>query len=260
MTYDLLIFTNNPEAYAPIRIKQELEKRNRSCMIIKYGDEIPDAKHIFFRDFGESGKQKDLIQKLNSPKVINFESFKNWPTLDKILQYQEFKKAGIPVVETSSTYTNLKFPFIAKVSDSSQGRGVRKIISKEDLQDFIKDNFGKSILYQPFLTVGSDLRVIVLDGKVLGAMKRTAQKGEYLTNFSRGGSVVSYNIESDREASDIAEKVARQFKLDYCGIDLMQNGEGKWKVLEVNRACQFKGFELATGINVAIEIVEFLKL
>jgi len=260
MTYDLLIFTNNPKAYAPIRIKQELEKRNRSCMIIKYGDEIPNAKRIFFRDFGESGKQKDLIQKLNSPKVINFESFKKWPTLDKILQYKEFKKAKIPVVETSTTYKDLDFPFIAKVSDSSQGRGVKKINNKKELDEFIKNNSGNNILYQPFLHAGQDLRVIVLDGKVLGAMKRTAQKGEYLTNFSRGGKVDCYDIFNDLSALNIAKKVAKHFKLDYCGVDLMKSDDGKWKVLEVNRACQFKGFELATGINVASEIADYLNL
>jgi glutathione synthase/RimK-type ligase-like ATP-grasp enzyme len=46
--------------------------------------------------------------------------------------------------------------------------------------------------------------------------------------------------------------------LDYGGIDLMKNNKNEWVVLEVNRACQFEGFESATGINVASRIVDYL--
>ena len=255
MTYDLLIFTNNPKAYAPTRIKEELEKINLTCAIVTYGEAVPDSKRIFFRDFGESGKYADLIQKLNSPKVINFESFKKWPTLDKIKQYKEFKKAGIPAIETSLTPRST-FPFIAKLSASSQGRGVEKITSKKSLNEFLKIHTGENILFQPFLTAGEDLRIIVLGDKVLGAMKRTAIKGEYLTNYSRGGKVENFEVKKDLK--ELAEKTAKCFKLDYCGVDLMKGNDGEWKVLEVNRACQFKGFEFSTGINVARQLVDYL--
>jgi glutathione synthase/RimK-type ligase-like ATP-grasp enzyme len=63
--------------------------------------------------------------------------------------------------------------------------------------------------------------------------------------------------ESDRE---IAEKVAKVCELDYCGVDIMKDNEGRSYVLEVNRQCQFQGFEKSTGINVARLVVEmFLK-
>jgi glutathione synthase/RimK-type ligase-like ATP-grasp enzyme len=38
----------------------------------------------------------------------------------------------------------------------------------------------------------------------------------------------------------------------------MKNEEGRWVVLEINRACQFEGFEKSTAINVAGRIVEYL--
>ena len=53
---------------------------------------------------------------------------------------------------------------------------------------------------------------------------------------------------------------AKIFKLDYCGIDLMKNEDGDWIVLEVNRACQFEGFEKSTGINVASKVVDCLAI
>ncbi|HTK03851.1 MAG TPA: ATP-grasp domain-containing protein [Alphaproteobacteria bacterium] len=260
MTYDLVIVTTSPKAYAPQRIKEELTKKNLSCKVLKYEDDIPNAKHIFFRSFGENGKYVDLIKKLNSPKVINYKSFKIWPKLDKLTQYLELQKAKIPVVETSLAPRN-DFPFIAKVSSSSQGRGVEKITNDEDLKNFVKKHAGEKvfsgkILFQPFLTAGEDLRIIVIKNKVLGAMKRIARKGKYLTNFSQGGRVENFKLNND--IVSIALAAASHFKLDYCGVDLMQDNGGNWKVLEVNRACQFKGFEKATNINIANLVIEYL--
>jgi glutathione synthase/RimK-type ligase-like ATP-grasp enzyme len=63
--------------------------------------------------------------------------------------------------------------------------------------------------------------------------------------------------DKDRE---IAEKVAKVCGLDYCGVDIMKDNDGNSFVLEVNRQCQFQGFEKSTGINVAKSVVEmFLK-
>ena len=63
--------------------------------------------------------------------------------------------------------------------------------------------------------------------------------------------------DNDRE---LAEKVARVCGLDYCGVDIMKDEKGNNYILEVNRQCQFQGFEKSTGINVAKKVVEmFLK-
>ncbi|KKP47914.1 MAG: Alpha-L-glutamate ligase, RimK family [Candidatus Woesebacteria bacterium GW2011_GWA1_33_30] len=97
-----------------------------------------------------------------------------------------------------------------------------------------------------FQKAGFDLRVIVIDSKVVGIMKRTPRSGEFLSNFSKR--IIIGNI---------AVETARRFKLDYVGVDIMLGNGNKWKVLEVNRACQFKGFEKALKINVAKEVTEF---
>jgi ribosomal protein S6--L-glutamate ligase len=113
-------------------------------------------------------------------------------------------------------------------------------------------------LWQKCLPTRWDLRIIVLDGKAIGAMKRSAVGDEFRSNFSLGGNVEYWDLSKiDRE---IAEKVARVCGLDYCGVDIMKNEEGDSFVLEVNRQCQFQGFEKSTGINVAKLVVEmFLK-
>ena len=81
-------------------------------------------------------------------------------------------------------------------------------------------------------------------------MKRTPREGEFLSNFSQGGSVSDYRVKDENIIKKIAIKTAKHFKLSYVGVDLMKGNDGKWKVLEINRACQFKGFEKATGMNV----------
>ena len=115
-------------------------------------------------------------------------------------------------------------------------------------------------MVQEFQTSGFDLRVIVLGGGVLGIMKRTPREGEFLSNFSQGGSVEQLIINNEELIiiKQIAIKTAGHFKLDYVGVDLMLNNKKEWVVLEVNRACQFKGFEQATGVNIASKVVKFL--
>ena len=87
-------------------------------------------------------------------------------------------------------------------------------------------------------------------------MKRTAAPGKVVTNFSQGGSVVAGKI-SEKEES-LALAAAKMFSLDYVGVDIMRDGYGNSYILEVNRSCQFEGFEKATGVNVAEKIIKFL--
>ena len=136
---------------------------------------------------------------------------------------------------------------------------MRKFDNFKELRRFVRKINEKNLgmfLWQKCLPTKWDIRVIVLGGKVLGSMKRSAAGDEFRSNFSLGGSVEPWNLsESDKI---LAEKVARVCGLDYCGVDIMKNDEGESFILEVNRQCQFKGFEQSTGINVAKSVVELI--
>ncbi|MFI5241359.1 MAG: RimK family alpha-L-glutamate ligase, partial [Microgenomates group bacterium] len=208
--------------------------------------------------------------KSKGSKLLNEASFEKWPSLDKTTQYINLASAGIPVAESFSfssqeellKWSENSYPFIAKDIIGSSGVGVFKISDNSDLLALLEtfnSNFKiKKLLFQKFLPKAEDLRVVVLGGKILGAMKRIAPPGNFLSNYSQGGIVEAYKIDEDLEASSMALSASKLFKLDYGGIDLMKNKEGKWVVLEVNRACQFEGFEKSTGINVAREIIDYL--
>ena len=221
--------------------------------------------------------------------------------MGKISQHAVFVEAGIPIVPTAIFYTkkqvlnsplspsldregdgDLGYPVIVKHERGYQGKSVRKFNNWEEVERWLNKIDEKNLgmyLWQKFLPGGWDLRVIVLDGKALGAMKRSARGDEFRSNYSLGGAVEKWEL--SEEDTKLAEKVAKVCGLDYCGVDIMKGPKspsptnvgvspfeerGSYKeenyesyVLEVNRQCQFKGFEEATGINVAKAVVEMMR-
>ena len=290
---DIILFTNGPGAYAPKRMAEESEKLKLNLRVIKYKDinivynssgielysndeKMPVAKGVFLRGIGEDSIYNPIRTaiirwfKSRGTKIINERSIDKWPSMDKTTQYINLAGAGIPVVDSFSfssvdelkKWSAVSYPYIAKDVIGSSGEGVFKISGDTDLTKLLEkfsSNYKiKGLLFQKFLPDARDLRVIVLGGKIVGAMKRTAVPGNFLSNYSQGGLVESYKIDDDHEASIITLNTSKLFKLDYGGIDLMKNEKGNWVVLEVNRACQFEGFEKSTAINVALKITDFL--
>ena len=287
---DLIIFSKDPKWYAPARFFEEAEKAGLKTLAVPYssltfhietdrskvfyqGEELPKAKMALFRSAGGDGfyiPQRDyLLEKLGKEGtyILNEKTYRRWSRLDKITQHFEFQLGNLPFVESLNfcsseelLNTHPDFPFILKHNLSSQGRDVHKITSDEQLKELIPSRYSaRTTLVQPFLKAGEDLRVIVLGGKAIGAMRRRAQEGHYLTNFSVGGIVEAYDLTKDmKRAREIAEETANYFDTEYVGVDLMSDENGDWKLLEINRACQFEGFEKSTGINVAKEVVSYL--
>jgi len=231
---------------------------------------------VWFRVAGtKSGKYvlgRNMLIKIleNEVVCINHQGYLRWQRMGKILQHSVFVREGVPVIPTKIFYTpeqvlagnlgeDFSWPIIAKHEKGFQGRSVRKFESKEELDSFVKRMDEKNIgmfLWQKYLPTRWDIRVVVLGGKVLGAMRRSATGDEFRSNYSLGGKVEKWEL--SEEDKRLAEKVARVCGLDYCGVDIMKDEAGKSYVLEVNRQCQFKGFEESTGINVARKVVEVI--
>ncbi len=261
---DLLIFTQYPKTYGPTRFRGEAEKMGLSCKIksYKYTDlnDLPEAKYVIFREPTASKNIYEFRDKIlnfyvkNCSFVLNKNSYSKWSILDKKTQSLEFKKGGIPTISEINPEAS-RYPFIVKNKLGSHGSHVFKINNQNDLDIVLKNYKKEDLIFQEFQTSGFDLRVIVLGGRVLGIMKRTPREGEFLSNYSQGGFVSKYEGNGIPEIEAIAIKTAKRFELDYVGVDLMMGNDGEWNVLEVNRACQFKGFEQATGVNVASNVL-----
>jgi RimK family alpha-L-glutamate ligase len=238
-----------------------------------------NTKGVWFRVAGTiSGKYVEgrnlLIRRLkNEVFCDNAAGYLNWPRMGKVAQHGVFVEHGVPVVPTRIFYTKeqmekikagekfgeWKFPIISKHDRGYQGKSVRKFESWKEVEKWLKKVDEADLgmyLWQTCLPTRWDIRVVIVGGKAVGAMKRSACGKEFRSNFSLGGAVEKWDLEeNDRR---IAEKVAEVCGLDYCGVDIMKDNEGESYVLEVNRQCQFQGFEKATGINVARLVVEML--
>jgi len=257
---------------------------NGKTRVFVKGEEINEENTLglWFRVAGtRSGKYTEarnlVIRLLHGQNIlaVNHEGYLNWTRMGKISQHGVFLENDIPIIPTKIFYTkeqvleskigdDFGWPVIAKHEKGFQGKSVRKFEEFKELKHFVKRINEKNVgmfLWQKYLPTKWDLRIIVLNGQAIGAMKRSAVGDEFRSNFSLGGDVEVWNLsEKDKQ---IAEKVAKVCGLDYCGVDIMKDSmeqNSNSYVLEVNRQCQFQGFEKSTGINVAKLVVEmFLK-
>lgn len=288
---DLAIFARYQSAYAGNRLYDEALKATLSAELFLYRDvaatiendaveltikgEVVMPRAVIFRSPGnDSGFRQQLtsareVLASRGAYILNNGILSHQNKVNsKLAQHLSFAQYGIPHVMTKNFgsrrealewFKEYGKPVVVKPIFGSHGDNVTKIASIEDLRAYLNNRHIRELLFQEVLTAGEDLRVIVLNGIPLGAMRRIPKKNAFVSNFSAGGSVENYDLTADPEAYDLATKIAKDFEFEYVGIDLMRGNDGKWVCLETNSACQFEGFEKATGVNVAKSVVEYVK-
>jgi ribosomal protein S6--L-glutamate ligase len=143
-------------------------------------------------------------------------------------------------------------PLIIKLLESTQGKGVVLAETKKAAQSVIDAFRGlrANFLVQHFVreAAGEDIRCLVVDGRVVASMKRTAGGDDFRSNLHRGGTAQAVRI--SKEERETAVRAARVFGLGLAGVDLLRGHDGP-KVLEVNSSPGLQGIEEATGKNIA---------
>ena len=151
-------------------------------------------------------------------------------------------------------------PLVIKLLEGTQGIGVVLAETKKAASSVIEAFFGlgNNILIQEFIkeAKGTDIRVLVVDGKVVGAMKRVAKEGEFRSNLHRGGTAEL--IKLSKAERETALKASRELGLTVCGVDMLPSDRGPL-VLEVNSSPGLEGIEKATEKDIASKIIEFLE-
>jgi ribosomal protein S6--L-glutamate ligase len=166
---------------------------------------------------------------------------------NKIKQTALFVMLGIPHPRTKVYYgerqkksilSDFSFPFVAKVPRySSGGKGVYLIRDEKDLAEYCKR---KKIVYiQEYLKVDRDLRVVLINYRVVHAYWRIARTGNYRSNVSQGAKISFDGI--PKEALDFSRKVTKLCKFDDVGLDVCKY-RGTCYVLEANMLYGQKGF------------------
>lgn len=178
-------------------------------------------------------------------------------TIPGLLCYQEDAslEAAMPRVELVEQ--KIGYPCVIKECYGSLGKGVYRADNREELLIVLEKVKCKPHLFQKMITgsIGTDVRVIVIGGKVVAAMQRISDT-DFRSNIELGGRAIPYELpESFRET---AERTAGILKLDYCGIDLLFGAHGEPLVCEVNSNAFFGGIESVTGINVAAAYARYM--
>jgi ribosomal protein S6--L-glutamate ligase len=150
------------------------------------------------------------------------------------------------------------FPVILKLLSGTQGVGVMIADNMRTIEATVDAlwSLGQDILIQECIqeSVGRDVRVIVVGGRIVAAMRRMARIGEFRSNIHRGGVGVPVKLDSAYQRTAI--QAAKIVGLDVAGVDLLEAHQGP-KVIEVNSSPGLEGIEAATKINVAREILDF---
>ncbi|MBU2950625.1 30S ribosomal protein S6--L-glutamate ligase [Tamlana agarivorans] len=189
---------------------------------------------------------------------------------DKLRSLQRLSKAGIGMPKT--VFTNYSrdveeviehvggTPVIIKLLEGTQGLGVVLAETKSAAESVLEafNGLQARVIVQEFIKEagGADLRALVVDGQVVGAMKRQGKEGEFRSNLHRGGSANIIKLSHDE--LKLAMSAADALKLPVCGVDMLQSSRGPL-LLEVNSTPGLEGIEKATGRNIAKSIITFIE-
>ena len=191
---------------------------------------------------------------------------------DKLYTQQILGQSNLPVPKTllvkhpidiDFVERNIGFPAIVKTLSGSFGAGVFLAETKRQFKDLIKlaeiTKKSYNIIVQEFIkeSFGKDIRVFVLNNKVVGCMMRQSTNDDFRANITRGGEGIPYQIDDDIEW--LGGESARLLGLDIAGVDLLFDDSG-YKICEVNSSPGFEGMEKFTKTNIAEKIVNYVRL
>lgn len=282
---NILVFSRGSMIYSTQRLKYEAQKAGHSMDIIDHlycrlvlGDNGPELFHGFDRlgsfdvaipRIGNSvtymgATAVRFCEQMKIPCTISSEGL--LASRDKLRCYTMLNAHGIQIPRTVfaspfnqeedllQDFENQKT--VIKLLEGTQGVGVILAESPKTARSILDtlNRLRKKVLIQEYIEEanGSDIRAFVVGRKVVAAMKRQAQPGDFRSNIHRGGE--GKQIQLSDEEQRIALECCRIMNLDVAGVDILRSNRGPL-VLEVNPSPGLEGIERATKVNVAREIL-----
>ncbi len=191
---------------------------------------------------------------------------------DKILTYSKLFRNDVPIPEsiiaTSSdavmkAYEQIGFPLIDKPPIGSWGRLVSLIRDVYEGKTIIehREMLGNSALkvhiVQEYIKyTNRDIRCIVIGEEIIGCYARNIPPNEWRANVALGGNPTPINL--DDKLRELSVKAARIVRGEFISIDILEHPTKGYVINELNDVPEFKGFMLATGINVAEKLVDYI--
>ncbi|MEH6657874.1 30S ribosomal protein S6--L-glutamate ligase [Leeuwenhoekiella marinoflava] len=151
-------------------------------------------------------------------------------------------------------------PLIIKLLEGTQGLGVVLAETKNAAESVIEafNGLQARVIVQEFIkeAKGADIRAFIIDGQVVGAMKRQGKEGEFRSNLHRGGTAEVITLSDEEENAAI--KAAKAMGLGVAGVDMLQSARGPL-ILEVNSSPGLEGIEKATGKDIAKNVIRYIE-
>jgi ribosomal protein S6--L-glutamate ligase len=285
----IAMLARNPDLYSHQRLKEAAEARGHELDIINtlrcYMNIAARRPEIYYN--GEKLPFYDaVIPRIGASVTFyglavlrQFEMMGVYPlnesvaigrSRDKLRSLQILSREGIGLPVTTfahdpkQTEEVLKLaggaPLVIKLLEGTQGIGVVLADTDRSAKSVVEAFRGAkvNILVQEFIKEagGTDIRALVVGGKVVAAMQRTGAEGEFRSNLHRGGSANQIKISPEERST--AVRSAKAMGLNVCGVDMLRANHGP-VVMEVNSSPGLEGVEKATGIDVAGRIIELLE-
>lgn len=285
----LVMLARNPNLYSHQRLKEAAEQRGHQLDIVntlRCYMNIASRRPEVYYDGKKLGRYDAVIPRIGASVTFyglavlrQFEIMGVFPlnesvaigrSRDKLRSMQLMARDGIGLPVTTfahdpkQTDEVLKLagdaPLVVKLLEGTQGIGVVLADSNRSAKSVVEAFRGAkvNIMVQEFIKEagGTDIRALVVGGKVIAAMQRKGAEGEFRSNLHRGGSAKPIRISPEERST--AVRAAKAMGLNVCGVDMLRANHGA-VVMEVNSSPGLEGVEKATGIDVAGKIIEFLE-
>lgn len=285
----IAILSREPSLYSTRRLKEAGEKRGHSIEIIDHMKcvLVIEKKNPMVLYHGKRLDYFDaiiprigasvtfygaaVVRQFEMMKVITaVESQALIRSRDKLRSLQVLSRSGVGMPKTifmdysRDTEGIIEAvggaPVVIKLLEGTQGLGVVLAENKKAAQSVIEafNGLHARIIIQEFIkeSKGSDIRAFVVNGEVVGAMKRQARQGEFRSNLHRGGSATVYKL--NRQEKHAAVTAARKLGLGVAGVDMLPSNRGPL-VVEVNSSPGLEGIEGATSVDIAGKIITYLE-
>ncbi|MEM9829539.1 MAG: 30S ribosomal protein S6--L-glutamate ligase [Bacteroidota bacterium] len=285
----IAVLSRNPKLYSTKRLVEAIEQKGHEALVVDHlkCDIVMDDKGPFIYYQGKRLNDIDaVIPRIGASVtfygtavVRQFEMMKVFSAVDSLaitrsrdklrsLQILSRSEVGIP----KTAFTNFskeenkvlkhigQAPVVIKLLEGTQGLGVVLAETDKAATSVVEafESLNTRVILQEFIEEagGADIRVFIVNGKVVGAMKRQGKEGEFRSNLHRGGQASVFKLsKAERET---ALKAAKCMGLAIAGVDMLQSKRGPM-VLEVNSSPGLEGIEKATGVDVAGKIIEYIE-
>lgn len=286
---NIKVLSTNPHLYSTKRLVEAAKNRKHNVEILNHTkcDIVIEKKNPMIYFNGNPISQTDaVIPRIGASVtfygtavVRQFEMMRVFTTTesqalvrsrDKLRSLQILSRAGLGLPKT--VFTNYSrnvrkiveeaggAPVIIKLLEGTQGIGVILAETRKAAESVIEafNNLQARVIVQEYIkeSAGADIRAFVVDGRVVGAMKRQAKEGEFRSNLHRGGTATVIKLTDEEET--VALKAAKAMSLDIAGVDMLQSSRGPL-ILEVNSSPGLEGIEQATGKDIAREIIRYIE-